>query len=105
MEACQRSSVGDEEDSRELFAQVMEGERKDAPGKLRGAIRHAKKKLRPGELALMGAKEAAGLFGPGSIGIDAVQEAVKAAKSGSGSPGRAIVAGILATDSDPYALT
>ncbi len=97
--------LGDDADAREIIEQVIKGERKDAPGKLQAAKREAKKKLRPGELALMGAKEAAGLFGPGAMGIDAIHEAVKDAKTGGGAPGRTIAAGILAKDPDPYALT
>jgi HEAT repeat protein len=91
--------------AREIFQQVIEGERKDTPGKMRGAMRDAKRRLRPTQLALMGAKEAAGLFGPASMGLDAVQEVMKEAKKDSGSPGRTVAAGILAKDSDPYALT
>ncbi len=91
--------------SREIFWQVLEGERKDTPGKLHGAIRDAKRKLSPGGLALMGAKEAAGLLGPGSMAITAVEEVVKETKKDSGAPGRTVVAGILAKDPDPYALT
>jgi HEAT repeat protein len=97
--------LGDEEDSREIFQQVIAGERKDTPGKLEGALRHAKRKLRPGELALMGAKEAAGLFGPGSMGISAVEEVIKDNKKNGGAPGRVVAAGILAKDQDPYAVT
>lgn len=97
--------LGDREDSLVFFEEVLEGERKDAPGKLQGAVRDAKKKLRPGELALMGAKEAAGMLGPASVGIDAVQEALKESKTGSGAPGRVIVVEAFAKDADPYALT
>jgi HEAT repeat protein len=91
--------------AREIFQQVIEGERKDTPGKMRGAIREAKQRLGPTQLALMGAEEAAGTFGPASMGIEAVKEAVKEAKKDSGSPGRTVAAGILAKDPDPYALT
>jgi HEAT repeat protein len=97
--------LGDE-DTREFFQEVLEGERKDVPGKMHGAARLAKKKLRPGSLALMGVKEATGvMFGPASIGITAVQEAIKEGKKDSGTPGRAVAAEILGKDSDPYALT
>jgi hypothetical protein len=91
--------------SREIFQQVIIGERSDTPGKLHSALRDAKHKLRPSQLALMGAREAAGVLGPASIGIDAVEEAVKENKKSSGAPGRAVAAGVLAKDSDPYALT
>ncbi|HEV2687798.1 MAG TPA: HEAT repeat domain-containing protein, partial [Bryobacteraceae bacterium] len=44
------------------------------------------------------------MLGPASFTITAVQEAVKEAKKDSGISGRAIAAGILAKDSDPYSL-
>jgi HEAT repeat protein len=91
--------------SREIFQQVIIGERSDTPGKLHSALRDAKHKLRPSQLALMGANEAAGFLGPGAIGIEAVEEALKEGKKNSGGPGRAVAAGVLAKDSDPYALT
>src|SRR5579863_7645930 len=88
---------------REIFQEVLEGARTDAPGKLHNAI---KKKLSPGELALMGAQGASGaLLGPASIGITAIREAVKDTKGDTGAPGRAESAAILAKDQDPYALT
>ena len=88
---------------REIFQEVLEGERTDAPGKLHNAI---KKKLAPGELALMGAQGASGaLLGPASIGITAIREAVKDTKGDTGAPGRAEAAGVLARDQDAYALT
>jgi HEAT repeat protein len=95
---------GDADSSRDIFQAVLAGERKDTPGKMHNAMRDAKHKLSPGQLALMGIKEAAGLFGPASIAIEAVEEAMKEAKKDSGTPGRAMAAGVLATDSDPYAL-
>jgi HEAT repeat protein len=91
--------------AREIFQQVIEGERKDTPGKMHSAMRDAKRRLRPAQLALMGAKEAAGVFGPASMGIDAVEEVMKESKKDSGAPGRTVAAGILAKDPDPYALT
>jgi HEAT repeat protein len=88
---------------REIFQQVLEGERKDAPGKVHNAI---KQKLNPGQLALMGAEGASGaLLGPGSIAITAVREAVKDTKGDTGAPGRAEAANELAKDQDAYALT
>ena len=91
--------------SLQIFQQVIIGERSDMPGKLHSALRDAKHKLRPSQLALMGANEAAGFLGPGAIGIEAVEEALKEGKKNSGAPGRAVAAGVLAKDSDPYALT
>jgi len=98
--------LGDADNTREFFQEVLEGERKDTPSKMQSAGRAAKKKLRPGSLALMGIKEATGvMFGPASFGITAVQEAIKEGKKDSGAPGRAVAAEILGKDSDPYALT
>jgi len=97
--------LGDESDSREIFEQVIVGERKERPGKLQEALREAKHKLKPSELAFMGVKEAAGLLGPAAIGVSAAEEAVKDSKKGGGVPGRVISAQVLATDQDPYALT
>ena len=89
---------------RDIFQQVLEGERK-GPGRLNGAIRDAKKKLKPAQLAFMGVKEAAGVLGPaGSLSVLAVREAMKEAKD-SGVPGRSVAAEVLGKDSDPYALT
>jgi HEAT repeat protein len=88
---------------REIFEQVLEGERKDAPSALHSAI---KKKLTPGQMALMGTEGATGaLFGPASIGITAIKEAVQDTKGDTSAPGRAESAAVLAQDQDPYALT
>jgi HEAT repeat protein len=86
-----------------VIQQVLEGDLKDAPGRVQGAVRDAKKKLhKPSELAVMGAKEATGQFlGPASLGIKIAQQAMK----DGGAPGRVAAAGMLAKDSDPYALT
>ena len=59
---------------------MIEGERKNTPGKMRGGMRDAKPRVRPSQLALIAAKEAAGLLGPASMGIDAVEEVMKEAK-------------------------
>jgi hypothetical protein len=67
--------------SREIIQAVMAGERSDKPSMLHSAMKDAKHRLRPSQLALMGVKEASGTFlGPGSMGIDAIQEAMKEAK-------------------------
>ena len=97
--------LGDSTSAHEILWQVLAGERKDTPGFLTTALRNAKHKLRPEELALMGAREAAGLFGPAAIGVDAAEEATKAAKDGKASPGRVVAAETLANDPDPYTLT
>lgn len=89
---------------RDMFQQVLEGDRTNAPGKLHGAIANGKKKLKPEQLALMGAKDAVGTIVPGAgLGIDAVEEGVKVAKKDTGAPGRIVAAEMLATDPDPYA--
>jgi HEAT repeat protein len=91
--------------SREIIQAVMAGERSDKPSMLHSAMKDAKHRLRPSQLALMGFKEASGTFlGPGSMGIDAIQEAMKEAKKDSAAPGRAAAAAILAKDPDPYTL-
>ena len=91
---------------RTIFQEVLEGTRPDGPGKMQQAMKNAKKRLKPDQLALMGVSEAAGPFlGPGAIAIDAVREALKDTKTSTGVPGRAIAAEILGADSDPYALT
>ncbi len=91
---------------RTIFQEVLEGERPDGPTKMQQAMKNAKKRLRPDQLALMGVSEAAGPFlGPGALAIDAVREALKDVKGNSGIPGRAIAAEVLGKDSDAYALT
>lgn len=88
---------------REIFQEVLEGERSDAPGRIHTAI---KQKLTPTQLGLMGAESATGvLLGPASIGITAIHEAVKDSKGDAGAPGRAEAASVLAKDQDAYALT
>lgn len=87
----------------EIFEQVLAGERKDAPSKLHQAI---KKKLKPSQLALMGAESASGaMLGPASMAITAIKEATTDLKGDSGAPGRAEAAAELGKDPDPYALT
>lgn len=88
---------------REIFQQVLKGERKDAPNMVQGALRKAKQKLHtPTELALMGVKEASGvLLGPASMGIKVGMESLK----DKGASGRTLAVEMLAKDDDPYALT
>jgi hypothetical protein len=89
---------------REVFWQVIEGERKDTPLDPRRStgreIQAASRRTRADGRA----KEAAGLLGPAPTGIEAVEEIVKETKKDSGAPGHVVVAGILAKDSVPYAL-
>jgi HEAT repeat protein len=87
--------------AREILLQVMEGERKDRPGFIQAALRNAKHRLTPAQLALMGAKQAAALFPPSSIGLELAQEIAKDSKKSSGAAGRVIAAGLLAKDPDP----
>jgi len=86
-----------------VFQQVLEGEQKDGPGAVKGAIRKVSHKMHsPSELALMGLKEATGQFlGPASMGITVAQQVLK----DGGAPGRTAAANILGKDSDPYAVT
>ena len=91
---------------RTIFQEVLEGERPDGPTKMQKAMKDAKKRLKPDQLALMGLSEASGMLGPAGIAVEAVKEALKEAKGvSSGIPGRAIAAEVLGKDSDPYALT
>jgi HEAT repeat protein len=87
---------------RRLLDQVLTGERKDKPGFVAQNMKKAKKELTPTELALMGAKEAAGmLVGPAAIGIVVVEKVVKNGKSDAVS-GRAIAAAELADHPDDH---
>jgi HEAT repeat protein len=94
--------IGDKS-GREVFEEILRGERSDAPGMVRSAMRDARRKLRnPAQLALMGVREASGAFlGPASMGVLLAEDALK----DSGAPGRAVAASYLAADPDPYALT
>jgi HEAT repeat protein len=87
------------------FQEVLQGERPDGPTKMQKAMKDAKKRLKPDQLALMGVSEISGILGPAGIGVQAVTEALKEAKGLSGIPGRAVAAEVLGKDSDPYALT
>jgi HEAT repeat protein len=98
------ANLGDRS-GQEIFWQVMQGQRGDGPGFLEGALRRAKRRLSPGQLAVVGAKEAAGIFGPASIGVEVVAELVKEAKKSSGAAGRVVVAEIIAKDPDPNSVS
>lgn len=87
---------------RRVLQQVLTGQRKDKPGFLAQNLKNARKQLTPAELALMGAKEAAGiLIGPAAIGIVVIERVVKNGKS-EGVSGRAIAAAELAEHPDDY---
>jgi HEAT repeat protein len=91
---------------RTIFQEVLQGERPDGPTKMQKAMKDAKKRLKPDQLALMGVSEVSGILGPAGIAIQAATEAMKEAKGVSGGiPGRALAAEVLGKDSDPYALT
>ena len=98
--------LGDADSSRNVFQEVIAGERKDRPSRMHGALKDAKKRLAPGRLALMGVNESSGAFlGPASIAVIAVEEAFKETRKDSGAGGRSLAAEILSKDSDPYSLT
>jgi len=98
-------SLGDTT-GRTIFQEVLEGERPDGPTKMQKAMKDAKKRLKPDQLALMGVSEISGILGPAGIAVQAATEAMKEAKGDSGGiPGRALAAEVLGKDSDPYALT
>ena len=86
-----------------ILEEVLEGERTNRPGVVHGVVRKAKQKLHsPTQLALMGAKGAAGEFlGPASMGITIGQMALK----DGGAPGRTAAVVALARDPDPYIVT
>jgi HEAT repeat protein len=88
----------DDHTGEEELAQVLTGEAKTAPGFVGGAVKNAKTKVHsPKALAMMGIKEASGVFlGPASIGIVAAEEAMKE----KGAPGRVVAASTLAQACD-----
>lgn len=87
---------------REIFWQVLAGERSPSEGAIKGGVRDAKKQLHnPKGLALMGIKESAGaLLGPFSLGIGLAEELIKDKSA----PARALSAQLLATDPDPNSI-
>jgi HEAT repeat protein len=88
----------DDRSGRWIFEAALTRQLQEGPGLLQGAIRDAKKKLRsPTALAKMGINEASGaLLGPFSMGITAVQEAMK----DTGAPSRALSAQLLSQACD-----
>jgi HEAT repeat protein len=91
--------LGERSTAMEIFEQILAGERKDQPNKLQQAIRDAKHKLKPEQLALIGASVVAGPAGP------AVGAAKEVLELRGGPSGRAAVAEYLAEDSEPYTLS
>jgi HEAT repeat protein len=88
---------------RDMFVEVIAGERSDAPGIVEKGIRDAKHRLKhPQGLLLTGAQDTtAAFFGPASYGIVGAKEAFKE----KGTSSRAIAAYYLSKDPDPYAVT
>lgn len=64
---------------REIFLQVLSGEKSASDGMLKNGLESTKKRLHdPGKLAITGAKEAAGsLFGPAGWGIKVVEQVIQ----------------------------
>jgi hypothetical protein len=87
---------------RDIFIEVLSGERSASEGVVKSKLRKAQKEFHnPAALALIGAKEAAGaLFGPLGWGISAVEELVKD-KSASA---QVLAASLLGTDRSPDAI-
>lgn len=89
---------------REIFHEVLAGERSDTHEGISGAMHEARRKLRDrnaASWALMGVKEAAGyVLGPLSLGFALAEEMTK---DGTASA-RALSATILAADPDPSSL-
>jgi HEAT repeat protein len=85
---------------RDILFEVLAGDRKTGPGMIEGGIRDAKRKLHsPAALAKIGIDQAAGLFGPFSMGIWFAEDFIK----DKGAPARALSAKLLSTDPDPGA--
>jgi HEAT repeat protein len=85
---------------RDILFEVLAGDRKTGPGMIEGGIRDAKRKLHsPAAMAKIGIDQAAGLFGPFSMGIWFAEDFIK----DKGAPARALSAKLLSTDPDPSA--
>jgi HEAT repeat protein len=91
-------NMGDQS-GRDIFIEVIAGERGSSSGLIKGGMRQAKHKLHnPAALAMQGVKEGAGMFlGPFSMGITVFEEL---RKDGSASA-RTLATAMLATDNDP----
>jgi HEAT repeat protein len=84
---------------RDVFIDVLAGERRASDGLIKGNLKGTYKKYHsPTALALLGAKEAAGaLFGPLGYGIMAAEELAKDRSASA----RALSASLLAADPNP----
>ncbi|HUS07532.1 MAG TPA: HEAT repeat domain-containing protein [Bryobacteraceae bacterium] len=87
---------------RDIFMEVLAGERGNSPGLVKGSMRQVKHRLHnPASLAMLGVKEGAGMFlGPFSMGIMVFEEL---RKDGSASA-RTLATVMLASDSDPASI-
>lgn len=87
---------------RDVFMQILAGDRSSSSGMVKGQVQNAKKQLQdPRALAIIGAKEAAGsLFGPAGWGIKIVEEVTKDRSASA----RAMSAALLGRDPTPEAL-
>ena len=83
---------------RDIFREVLAGERKTSGGAVKEGIRDAKKKLHnPGSLVIMGLNEGAGaLLGPFSLGVGFAEDLLKDKSA----PARAFSAKLLGGDPD-----
>jgi len=81
---------------RDIFYQVLDGERKTNPGVLRSKVNDAKHDMGdPKALALLGVNEVSGTFlGPFSMGISLIEDYAK----NTGAPAQALCAKLLASD-------
>ena len=84
---------------RELFYDVLSGERKTQPGLIQKKVEEAKQDVHnPKTLALIGIDQASGAFlGPFSMGVSMVEEYAK----NTGSPVQALCASLLSQDNTP----
>jgi len=87
---------------RDIFRDVLAGERKTSDGAVKQGIRDAKKKLHnPGSLVIMGLNEGAGaLLGPFSLGVGFAEDLLK----DKGATARALSAKLLGGDPDPQSV-
>jgi HEAT repeat protein len=99
--AAQALWAMDDRSGASIFIQVLEGDRKAAPGLIQQQWHDMKHKLHnPGELAAFGASQAAGAFlGPGAFGVTAVEELMKDKTAGV----RALSAQLLGSSMGPAA--
>jgi HEAT repeat protein len=81
---------------RDVFIQILSGEKSSSPGMVKGELQATKKKFQnPAGLAMIGAKEAASsLFGPAGWGIKIMEEVTKDRSASA----RAMSASLLAAD-------